>query len=50
MYNLQDFIPFNQAKIRSGEHKVLVWSPFFGYYFTQYGFVIGPTKIIAQEV
>lgn len=50
-YSLIDFIEFDESKVRSGEHSVLVWSRMTGYYFTQYGYIIDRSNytIVAME-
>lgn len=50
MYNLEDFIPY-EGEVVNGEHKVLVWSQWEGYYFTQFGFItdLRDVKIVAKE-
>lgn len=48
MNSLADFVEYD-GEVRSGEHPVLVWSRATGYYFTQFGFVVGDElKIIAR--
>lgn len=50
MYNLSNFKPFDGI-VDSGQMKVLVWTQKQGYFFTEYGFILGleNTKIIAKE-
>jgi len=48
MYNLSDYIPYTGQTI-SGTHKVLAWNKQTGYYFTEAGFCILDTKLIAME-
>lgn len=51
MYSLANFIPHsgNEHKLTNGMHKVLVWSKKSGYYFCEFGFVVGDVLIIGIE-
>lgn len=49
MHDLKDYVEYD-GEIRDGEHPVLVWHPKHGYYFTQFGFVISPMKIVAKKL
>lgn len=48
-HDIRDFVEWDD-EISTGEHAVLVWSVKTGYYFTQYGFVLGDElKIVARK-
>lgn len=48
MFQLSNYVPYTGQTI-SGTHKVLAWSKQTGYYFTEAGFCILDTKVIAME-
>lgn len=49
MHNLSDFVEYD-GEITTGAHPVLVWSLKTGYYFTQFGFVVGDSLTIIARL
>lgn len=49
MYNIADYVEWDDPEDIHGQVEVLAWSKVKGYYFTQYGFVFQEgEKIIAR--